>query len=120
MEQKEILPCPFCGGHAALHLNDGPLQDQIVQTDGGLYVRLFVQCLVCAATGASVEGRVYDQGILSVVVDGAVLKWNTRATPRHIDIEQAVITRADVALAIGHANKAIESFFSGDAVKWNR
>ncbi len=95
MEQKEILPCPFCGGAASLHMNDGPIADKRFQFGAGLYVMIFVRCHKCAAVGAPVEARVYDQGILSVVSDGAILKWNARAKPHDVDVEQPQFTLDD-------------------------
>ena len=63
MSNTELKPCPFCGGKAVVHVNDG--------------VR--VVCTECRATSQClVDG--FSQGRpMGTAVDSVVKAWNRRA-----------------------------------------
>lgn len=79
MEQKEILPCPFCAGPGEQFITESPDDAEAVRRGRfGTYLRVLVKCCSCGAAGAPVDGRVDEQGLPIEVVDTAIQKWNTR------------------------------------------
>ncbi|WP_411956058.1 Lar family restriction alleviation protein [Aeromonas veronii] len=78
MEAKNIHLCPFCARSASLLIVEPP-SDEVTRRGFGNYLRVFVKCGSCGASGSPVDGKVDDNGLPAHFVDDAITKWNTRS-----------------------------------------
>lgn len=64
---NELKPCPFCGGNAVLHVNDG--------------VRVI--CKKCECQTISLVDGKFSTGIGGSAVRSVIEKWNRRVEDEH-------------------------------------
>ena len=103
MMSNDLLPCPFCGGHAEIRPRKVHHKDWF-----GKDYRMFyrVRCKNCGASVGRIAACEYHRDERTGEEWGAVIDWNTRAerTCEIVDfIEHVLMDEPDIVeLSCGH------------------
>ncbi len=105
----ELKPCPFCGGAAVLHVNDGAR----------------VMCQRCKIQTQTHHDLVDRYGVIPCAIVGAVDEWNKRVCGKEAcwaeDVRELVYTlKRDLDQAICERNEAIAERDKAIKVRYKR